>query len=95
MLLQEYEDRKIDYLNATDMMGMSLLHFAAMNKQQNNTEILRILLRKGVAVNAVARDHTTPLDYAATTGGYENILQYVYRQLLPEMTLSILGNYLE
>ncbi|XP_037029495.1 ankyrin-1-like [Bradysia coprophila] len=68
MLLQEYEDRKIDYLNATDMMGMSLLHYSAMNKQQNNTEILRILLRKGVTVNAVARDHTTPLVYAATTG---------------------------
>lgn len=68
MLLQEYEDRKIDYLNATDMMGLSLLHFAAMNKQQNNTEILRILLRKGVTVNALARDNTTPLDYAVTTG---------------------------
>lgn len=68
MLVQEYENRRTDYLNATDMMGLSLLHYAAMNKQQNNTEIIRILLRKGVTVNALAKDNTTALDYAVTTG---------------------------
>lgn len=49
-------------------MGMSLLHFAAMNKKPNNIEVLRILLEKGANVNSIARDNTTPLDYAATTG---------------------------
>lgn len=49
-------------------MGMSLLHFAAMNKKSNNIEVLKILLEKGSNVNSIARDNTTPLDYAATTG---------------------------
>lgn len=49
-------------------MGMSLLHFAAMNKKSNNIEAIKILLQKGANVNSIARDTTTPLDYAATTG---------------------------
>lgn len=68
LLIQEYEKRNIDFINATDMMGMSLLHFAAMNKKPNNTEILRTLIQKGANVNAIAKDNTTPLDFAASTG---------------------------
>lgn len=49
-------------------MGMSLLHFAAMNKKPNNVEIVKILLEKSPNVNSIARDNTTPLDFAATTG---------------------------
>lgn len=49
-------------------MGMSLLHYAAMNRKPRNTEMLEILLQKGADVNAIASDNTTPLDYAASTG---------------------------
>lgn len=55
-------------MNTTDIMGMSLMHFAAMNRKKNNTDILRNVIQKGAKVNVVARDNTTPLDYAATTG---------------------------
>lgn len=68
LLYQEHEKRNIDFINATDMMGMTLLHFAAMNKKPNNVEILKILLQKSPNVNSIARDNTIPLDYAATTG---------------------------
>lgn len=57
-------------------MGMTLLHFAAMNPKPNNTEILTFLIEKGFNVNAVAGDNTTTLDYAASTG--ENIIQAEY-----------------
>lgn len=49
-------------------MGMSLLHFAAMNRKPKNTEILKILLQKNIDVNSIAKDNTTPLDYASSTG---------------------------
>lgn len=49
-------------------MGMSLLHFAAMNRKSKNTEILKILIQKKIGVNLIAKDNTTPLDYAASTG---------------------------
>ncbi len=68
LMVQEYENRHIDYINATDSMGMSLLHYAAMNKRPNNTDILKTLLQGGANVKTIARDNTIPLDYAATTG---------------------------
>lgn len=69
--MQEHENRNIGFINTTDMMGMSLLHFAAMNKKSNNADILKMLLQKNPNVNSIARDNTTPLDFAATTGEYE------------------------
>lgn len=66
--MQEHENRNIGFINTTDMMGMSLLHFAAMNKKSNNADILKMLLQKNPNVNSIARDNTTPLDFAATTG---------------------------
>lgn len=68
LLIQEHEKRNIGFINITDIMGMSLLHFAAMNKKPNNVEIVKILLEKSPNVNSIARDNTTPLDFAATTG---------------------------
>lgn len=53
-------------------MGMNVLHFASMNRMPNNTEIVRILLQKSVAANLIARDNTTTIHYAATTGTWEN-----------------------
>lgn len=49
-------------------MGMSLVHFAAMNRKPKNTDILRTLIQKDADVNAIANDNTTPLDYACSTG---------------------------
>lgn len=49
-------------------MNMNLLHFAAMNKNPKNCDIVRILLKKGMDVNSKADDDTTPLHYACATG---------------------------
>lgn len=49
-------------------MGMSLLHYAAMNRKPKNTDIVRALLEKHANVNLRASDKTTPLHYAAATG---------------------------
>lgn len=68
LLIQECENRNINFKNATDIMGMSLLHFAAMNRKPKNTEILKMLLQKDINVNSIAKDNTTALDYAASTG---------------------------
>lgn len=67
-LIKEYESRNIDYINATDDLGMNVLHFAAMNRKPKNTEMLQILLEKEADVNAIASDNTTALDYASATG---------------------------
>lgn len=50
------------------MMGMSLLHFATMNRNPNNTEILIILLKRNADINWIADDNSTPLHYACATG---------------------------
>lgn len=49
-------------------MGMSVLHFAAMNRKPNNTEMIKILLENDINVNSIASDNTIPLDYACATG---------------------------
>lgn len=68
LLIDEYEKRNIDFINSTDIMGMSLLHFTAMNRNPNNVEMLRILLRKDMSVNSIADDKTSPLHYSCATG---------------------------
>lgn len=68
LLVQECDSRNISFINETDVMGMSLLHFAAMNRKPNNTAILSTLLERNADVNAIARDNTTALDFAASTG---------------------------
>lgn len=66
-------------------MGMSLLHFTAMNKNPNNTEILRILLKKNIDVNSIAADKTSPLHYACATGlHFKSILVLNLNCLLTE-----------
>lgn len=72
LLIQEYEKRDIDFINSTDIMGMSLLHFAAMNRNPNNAEMLRILLKKDIMINSIADDKTIPLHYACATGSRLN-----------------------
>lgn len=49
-------------------MGMSLAHFTTMNKNPNNFEMLEILIKKGIDVNSIAQDNTSPLHYACATG---------------------------
>lgn len=46
----------------------TLMHYAALNK---NPEIARILVRKGLDVNAVSRNRQTPLDIALESGRRE------------------------
>lgn len=72
LLIEESEKKNIDFINATDVMGMSVLHYVAMNRKNRNTEMLRFLLEKNTNVNAIASDNTTPLQFASATG--ENII---------------------
>lgn len=70
--MNEFEKRNIDFINAKDKMGMSLLHFAAMNRNPNNTEMLTMLLKRNIDVNSIADDMTSPLHYACATGLHFN-----------------------
>lgn len=77
ILIQECESRNIDFINATDVMGMTVLHYTAMNRKPKNTQMLKILLQKDANVNSVASDNTTPLDYACATGININFLSLI------------------
>lgn len=67
-MIRECEKRNIEFANATDVMGMSVLHYACMNRKPKNTEMLKILLQKEANVNSIASDNTTPLHFACATG---------------------------
>lgn len=75
-------------------MGMSLLHFATMNKSPNNCEIIRILLKKDMDVNLIADDKTTPLHYACATGFHfsSTFIHYVCFYILNQLKRIVLGN---
>lgn len=73
-------------------MGMSLLHYAAMNRKPRNTEMLEFLLQKGAEVNAIASDNTTPLDYAASTGMNRSESLIKHNFIRPKRILWFLGN---